>query len=65
VVPGFDASVQDPASVQLSFAGLRISAPGINGGFLWSSAHVLAGPHTLADYARAIRDGLAGRRPDA
>ena len=58
IVPGYDASLQDPASIEQTFQGLAQSGPGINGGFVWNSSAIFASPYTPYDYAQAIINGL-------
>jgi hypothetical protein len=60
IVPGFDASEQDPASIQQTFQQLAGSDPGISGGFIWNSSAIFSGSHTPGDYAQAIIAGLGG-----
>lgn len=60
IVPGFDASEQDPASIQQTFQRLAGSDPGISGGFIWNSSAIFSGSHTPGDYAQAIITGLGG-----
>jgi hypothetical protein len=59
IVPGYDASEQDPASIQQTFQGLASSDPGIAGGFIWNSSAIFGGSNTPGDYAQAIIAGLA------
>lgn len=58
IVPGYDASLQDPASIEQTFQGLAQSDPGITGGFVWNSSAIFASPYTPYDYAQAIINGL-------
>lgn len=58
IVPGYDASVQDPSSIQKTFQ--QFSGTGINGGFIWNSSAIFDGSYTPRDYAQAILNGLAG-----
>ena len=58
IIPGYDASLQDPASIERTFHGLAQSDPGIAGGFLWNSSAIFASQYTPRDYAQAIINGL-------
>lgn len=58
IVPGYDASLQSPSSIQETFSGLASSDPGIAGGFIWNSSAIFSSSFTPKDYAQAIRAGL-------
>lgn len=60
IVPGFDASEQDPASIERTFQRLAKSDPGITGGFIWNSSAIFRSKHTPRDYAQSIISGLGG-----
>jgi hypothetical protein len=59
IIPGYDASVQTPSSIQATFTALAASDPGIAGGFIWNSSAIFASTSTPKDYAQAILAGLA------
>ena len=60
IVPGYDASVQNPSSIEQTFRALAKSDPGITGGFVWNSSAIFGSSYTPRDYAQAIITGLGG-----